>query len=86
MIYGLSSPWYESRIGRSLFFNVLALVLVLTNVLAAVVFGDYFWRETIRGVLLGLVVVTAWYQVFAIARELLASRRKARREELLNGL
>jgi asparagine N-glycosylation enzyme membrane subunit Stt3 len=68
LIYGIGSPWYQSLIGRALLLSNLAIVLVLTNALIVIVFGDYPAKETVRGVLLGLVIASAVYQLVALIR------------------
>lgn len=77
VIYGFGSPWYQSRIGRGLLLTKLAIVLVLTNALIIITLGDYPAKDTVRGVLLGLVIVAAWYQLIAMVRILLAARRNS---------
>jgi hypothetical protein len=75
LIYGFGSPWYQSRIGRGLLFTKTAIVLVLTNALIIIVFGDYSAKETVRGALIGMVAVGAWYQLFAMCRLQFTHRR-----------
>lgn len=69
LFYGLRSPWWTSHIGRSLLITQVAIVSVLLNVLAAVIFDDYELRDFVRTVLLGGVTIAGWYQFGSIIRE-----------------
>lgn len=69
VVYGFGSPWYRSAIGRSLMLTKVAIVFVLTNVLAAYIFGEYPWRDAVRVLLIGCVVGAGVYQLATIIRE-----------------
>lgn len=67
--YGFGSPWYRSRIGRSLFLSKLALVLLLTFVLSVFVFGRYPGLFVVRTVLLCGLACAGTYQFFSFRAE-----------------
>jgi len=68
IFYGLSSPWYRSSIGRSLFLSKLALTLILSFVLSVLVFGRYPGYLAVRTSTLALVGCAAWYQFSVFVR------------------
>lgn len=74
VLYGVRSPWSRTPIGRNIMLLNASIVLILTNVLGALVFGEYLLRDAIRVVCLGGVLAAGWYQV----KNVLVAQKKDR--------
>lgn len=71
----LSMPFWRSWIGGALMTKSAALMAVLWFWLIGFYSPEYPYRDVVREVLIGLVTVGIWWQVFALAAEIRESRR-----------
>lgn len=69
LVFGLTSPWYRSLIGRALLVKSVGLAMLVDISLAYRIFGaEYQGRDVIRIGVFALITVGAWMQFIAIIR------------------
>lgn len=77
LVYGLTSPWWQSLVGRALFTKALGLALLIDLSLAYQLLGDDYWlRDAVRLSIYSLIAVGAYLQLAALVQEKFASRRR----------
>lgn len=76
LIYGITSPWYRSMIGRALMVSSTGFALLVDLVLVYQWLGDeYPLRDVVRITVFALVCLGAWLKLIAILTEKLTGRR-----------
>lgn len=69
LVYGVTSPWHRSRVGRALMTKACGLMLLIDISLVYMIFGDdYPWRDVVRLTVYVFVTVGLWYQFYALLR------------------
>jgi hypothetical protein len=67
LLYGLTTPWWRSLIGRALMTKAVGLALLIDISLAYQWLGDdYFLRDVVRLTVYGLIFVGVWLQLTAL--------------------
>ena len=76
IIYGVSSPWYRSLLGRALMTKAVALALLIDISLVYNWLGDdYAARDVVRLTVFALIAAGAWMQLAALILEKYHGRR-----------
>jgi hypothetical protein len=67
LLYGLTTPWWRSLIGRALMTKAVGLALLIDISLLYTWLGDdYFLRDAVRLTVYGLIFVGVWLQLTAL--------------------
>jgi hypothetical protein len=67
LLYGFTTPWWRSLIGRALMTKAVGLALLIDISLAYQWLGDdYFLRDVVRLTVYGLIFVGVWLQLTAL--------------------
>jgi hypothetical protein len=70
LIYGFTSPWYKTLIGRALFVSSTGLALLVDISLLYKWLGDnYFLRDLVRLSVYGFICAGAWLKLAAVVSE-----------------
>jgi hypothetical protein len=76
LIYGFTSPWWRTAIGRALLVSSTALALLVDISLLYQAFGDnYALRDAVRLTVFSLVCAGAWMKFGALVVEKVRARR-----------
>lgn len=76
IIYGFTTPWWRTAIGRALLVSSTALALLVDISLLYKVFGDnYVLRDAVRLTVYALVCAGAWLKLAALVVEKVRARR-----------
>lgn len=79
LIYGLTTPWWRSLIGRALLVSSTALALLVDLALLFQWLGpEYLGRSYVRVTVFGLVCLGAWLKFAALVGMKIDSRRSRR--------
>lgn len=67
LIYGLTSPWWKSWIGRALLIKAVGILILIIFSALFHIFGPNYWgRDTIRIVGMIIVDIGVWAVLFAM--------------------
>jgi hypothetical protein len=78
LLYGLTTRWWRSLVGRSLFTKALGLALLIDNATLYYLLGPgYYMRDAVRLFVFGLIMVGAWLQLMALIMEKRSGLRHA---------
>lgn len=70
LVYGFTSPWWRTPIGRALMVKAVGLALLIDISLVYNFFGDdYAARDAVRLGVFSLITVGVWMQFLALMRE-----------------
>lgn len=74
LVYGLSSPWWRTWIGRALFIKAIGVLILLTQMALFQLFGPNYWlRDQVRIFGMSLVCIGTWTALFALVQVLRSS-------------
>lgn len=75
LIYGLTSPWWKSWIGRALFIKAIGVGMLISFSALFHLFGpDYFGRDTIRIGGMSVAVIGFYLALFSLVQVKLEAR------------
>lgn len=78
IVYGLTSPWYRSLLGRALMTKAVGLALLIDISLIYQWLGDdYFLRNVVRLTVYSLIAAGVWMQCTALVVEKVRARRSS---------
>ena len=76
LLYGLTSPWWRSLVGRALMTKAVGLALLIDISIVYQFLGDdYAARNAVRFAVFGFILAGVWLQFFALLREKWKARR-----------
>jgi hypothetical protein len=79
IVYGLTSPWWRSLVGRALMTKAVGLALLIDISIAYEFLGDdYAARNAVRFTVFGFILTGVWLQFFALLREKWKARKAKR--------
>lgn len=82
IIYGITSPWSKTLVGRALMTKAVGMALLIDITLIYNWLGDdYFLRDYVRFIVFLFIFLGTWMQLSALLVELYRARRRALREQ-----
>lgn len=70
LLFGFTTRWHESLIGRALLTKAVGLALLIDISLTYRILGaDYQGRDVARLTVFGLITVGVWMQLYALVRQ-----------------
>lgn len=81
VLYQLTAPWQETRMGRHMMTFDLVVTVVLVYAFVATIWGPLPNRDWVRVAVYGAIATIGWWRVSLLIREQTDARRVARRAE-----